>query len=102
MPDEKKIQVQVCYSSGDAVSLLDVSVPLGASVRQAIDSSGILELHPELNLNLNTLKLGVYGKLKDESAVLHAGDRVEIYRPLLADPMEARRRRAQKQQKLAV
>lgn len=100
MPDEKKIQVQVCYSSGDAVSLLDVSVPLGASVRQAIDSSGILEQHPELNLNI--LKLGVYGKLKDESAVLHAGDRVEIYRPLFADPMEARRRRAQKQQKLAV
>lgn len=100
MPDENKIQVQVCYSPGDAVSLLNVSVPLGASVRQAIDSSCILERHPELNLN--TLKIGVYGKLKDESAVLHEGDRVEIYRPLLADPMEARRRRAQKQQKLAV
>lgn len=100
MPEEKNIEVQVCYSSGDAVSLLDVLVSCGATVRDAVNASRILEMYPELNLD--TLKIGIYGKLKDASAVLHAGDRVEIYRSLLADPMEARRRRAQKQQKTAV
>lgn len=98
MPEEN-IKVQVCYSSGGVVSLLDVVIPRGGSVRQAIDLSHILEQHPELDSS--ALKIGVYGKLKDASAVLHDGDRVEIYRPLLADPMEARRRRAQKQQKAA-
>ncbi|WP_423681689.1 MULTISPECIES: RnfH family protein [unclassified Undibacterium] len=99
MPENDTIRVQVCYSSGSAVSLLDVVVPLGASVGQAIDVSGIRDTHPELSHA--TYKTGVYGKLKDESAILHEGDRVEIYRPLLADPMEARRRRAKKQQKAA-
>jgi len=99
MPEQDVIRVQVCYSSGNAVSLLDVVVPFGASVGRAIAASGIREKYPELSHIV--YKTGVYGKLKDESAILHEGDRVEIYRPLLADPMEARRRRAKKQQKTA-
>lgn len=87
--------VQVCYAGLDKTSLVDVQVPVHATVLQAIQQSGIVQAHPEIDISV--LKVGVFGKLKTLDSQLHAGDRIEIYRPLVADPMEARRRRAKKQ-----
>ncbi|MFZ6707846.1 RnfH family protein [Undibacterium sp. TC9W] len=87
--------VQVCYAGLDETSLLDIQVPVNANILQVIQQSGILQIHPEIDVNV--LKVGVFGKLKALDSCLHSGDRIEIYRPLVADPMEARRRRAKKQ-----
>ncbi|MFZ6730364.1 RnfH family protein [Undibacterium sp. Ji42W] len=87
--------VQVCYAGLDKTSLLEIQVPLDATVLQVIQQSSIVQIHAEIDVNI--FKLGVFGKLKSLDSQLHAGDRIEIYRPLVADPMEARRRRAKKQ-----
>jgi len=89
-----QIQVQVCYAGLDKLSLLDLQVAADANILQVIMQSGIMQMHPELDVS--SLKVGIFGKLKTLDAAMHAGDRVEIYRPLIADPMEARRRRAKK------
>ncbi len=86
------IQVQVCYALPDAVFLEDVTLPAASSVHDAIQSSGVLQRYPDVDLA--TVRVGIFGKLKSLDSSLHHGDRVEIYRPLQADPMESRRRRA--------
>jgi putative ubiquitin-RnfH superfamily antitoxin RatB of RatAB toxin-antitoxin module len=86
------LRVEVVYAlpaTGDAVQL---TLPAGAKVRDAVLASGILERHPEIDLGRQ--KVGIYGKVVAASARLADGDRVEIYRPLVLDPKEARRRRA--------
>lgn len=95
MADVGFIKVQVCYSSVHEVTLLEVQVAANATLSEAVTRSGILQKHPEIDLAAN--KFGIYGKLKSADSPLHEGDRVEIYRPLIADPKEARRRRANKQ-----
>lgn len=95
MAEQINMIVQVCYAGLDRTSLLDVQVPVDATVLQVIQQSGIVQAHPEIDVSV--LKVGVFGKLKALDSRLHAGDRIEIYRPLVADPMEARRRRAKKQ-----
>ncbi|WP_394781977.1 RnfH family protein [Undibacterium sp.] len=95
MGDIGFIKVQVCYSTASDVALLDVRVAVDARLSEAVAASGILLLHPEIDMGIS--KFGVYGKLKLADAPLHDGDRVEIYRPLIADPKDSRRRRAQKQ-----
>lgn len=86
------IQVQVCYALPDAVFLEDLTLPAVSSVHDAIQSSGVLQRYPDVDLA--TVRVGIFGKLKSLDSSLHHGDRVEIYRPLQADPMESRRRRA--------
>ncbi|WP_296654362.1 RnfH family protein [Paraburkholderia sp.] len=92
-----KIAVDVCYALPDAQTLIAVELPPGATVRQAIDASGIAARHPEIDLA--TLKVGIYGKLKPLDATLADHDRVEIYRPLIVDPKAARQRRVDKTRK---
>ncbi|MFZ6689955.1 RnfH family protein [Undibacterium sp. SXout11W] len=94
MRNEEVMPVQVCYTRVGEVILVDVQVSPGTTIMQAIERSGVLKQAPEINLQ--TQKVGVFGKLKSLEARLHPNDRVEIYRPLVADPMEARRRRAAK------
>ena len=65
----------------------------GTRVAEAIQSSGILQKYPEIDLKVN--KLGIFGKLTKADAVLRDKDRIEIYRPLIADPKEVRRKRAE-------
>jgi putative ubiquitin-RnfH superfamily antitoxin RatB of RatAB toxin-antitoxin module len=72
--------------------LLDVDA--GTTIGQAIEMSGILQEAPEINLV--TMPVGIYGKKKTLDTVLQPRDRIEIYRPLIADPKDARRRRAKK------
>lgn len=89
------IKVQVCYSTPEQVTLLELQVAADATLAQAVAQSGILQKCPEIDVAVN--KLGIFGKLKPADSRLRDGDRVEIYRPLIADPKEARRRRAKKQ-----
>ncbi|GFM83295.1 UPF0125 protein [Pseudomonas cichorii] len=95
MSDEM-IEIEVVYAAVDHQVLLTVAVPAGSSVQQALVVSSIQKQFPELDLA--QCPVGIFGKVvKDPSVrVLEAGDRIEIYRPLLADPMEVRRLRAAK------
>ncbi len=92
MADAGLIRVQVCYALPQDCFSADLSLPEGATLLQAVRESGVLQRHPEIDLN--TQKLGIFGKIKPADTLLRDGDRVEIYRPLQADPMETRRRRA--------
>ena len=83
--------VEVAYARPDSQVILEVQAETGVTVEQAIEQSGILEQFPEIDLATN--KVGVFGKLSKKVAELKAGDRVEIYRPLIADPKEVRRKR---------
>jgi hypothetical protein len=87
--------VSVAWGSaaGD-VHLIELSVPDGSTLEDAIRKSGILQRCPEIDLA--TAEVGVFNRLRALNERVRDGDRVEIYRPLLADPKEARRRRAKK------
>ena len=86
------LRVEVCYALPDKQVLVPVTVPEGATLQQALEASGLLDKHPEIDLKKN--KFGVYAKLTKLDAVLRDRDRVEIYRPLIADPKEVRKQRA--------
>lgn len=88
------VRVQVCYARPDVQFLREVSVPAGAVLRLAVEQSGVLQHAPEIDLSV--FGVGVFGKLKTLDTVLREHDRVEIYRPLVADPKDSRRRRAVK------
>ena len=86
------IHVLVCYALADTVYLQDVTIPAASAIQDAILASGVLQHYPEIELA--TARVGIFGKLKALDSLLQQGDRVEIYRPLQAEPMESRRRRA--------
>lgn len=88
-----QIEIELVYALPHKQTLLRQRVALGATVAQAIESSGLLEKYPEIDLATN--KLGIFGKLTKPDAILREKDRVEIYRPLIADPKEIRRKRAE-------
>ena len=90
--DPVAIQIEVAYARPDEQLIVPVEVPEGATLEQAILLSRIQERFPEIHLE--TAKVGVFGKLSKLSATVRAGDRVEIYRPLLADPKVVRKQRA--------
>ncbi len=92
MAEPVKQRVAVCYALPDVSFLIQLDVDAGTTMAEAIAASGVLARFPEIDLARN--KLGVFGKLKPADTVLRDGDRIEIYRPLQADPMESRRRRA--------
>lgn len=88
-----KINIEVVYALPNEQTLLKQSVPAGTTVVEAIKVCGVLEKYPEIDLANN--KLGIFGKLTKADAVLRDKDRIEIYRPLIADPKEVRRKRAE-------
>ncbi len=98
MATDEMLHVEVAYALPDHQTLLSIRVPQGATVRDAILQSGILSNHPEIDLSSN--KVGVFGKLAKLDAALREGDRVEIYRPLTADPKEVRKLRAAQGKKM--
>lgn len=89
---EQRIKVEVTYAKPREQVLLEIEAENGITVRDAIERSGILQRFPEIDLAVN--KVGVYGKAAKLDRVLASGERVEIYRPLIADPKTARKRRA--------
>ncbi|WP_337842563.1 RnfH family protein [Rheinheimera sp.] len=90
----EQIAVEVAFATPEKQSLLSVSVAADATVQQVIESSGMLRLHPEIDLGQN--KVGVWSRTCKLTDRVKAGDRIEIYRPLIADPKDMRRRRAEK------
>ena len=88
-----KIAVEVAYALPQKQYLQRVTLDEGAMVEQAIQASGLLTLRDDIDLTKN--KVGIYSRPVKLDDVVHDGDRVEIYRPLIADPKELRRQRAQ-------
>ena len=88
-----QFKIEVAYVGPEDQVLRPMEVVPGTTVQGAIEGSGVLEQCPEIDLQ--RYKVGIYGKLAPLDRVLEDGDRVEIYRPLIADPKETRRRRAQ-------
>lgn len=87
-------QVEIVYALPHIQILEKLDVSAGCTVEQAIKRSGILGQFPEIDLTKN--KLGIFGKFANPETCLQPYDRVEIYRPLIIDPKEARRIRAKK------
>ena len=85
--------VEVAYARPERQLIVPLSVPVGTSAWQAVEKSGIFQQFPEVAIA--DLSLGIFSKAVKPEHVLREGDRVEIYRPLLADPKEVRRRRAE-------
>ena len=94
MADEKTIPVEVAYATPQAQVIINLNVKPGTTLLEAIKLSGVLEQFPEIDLEKN--KFGIFSKANDADTVLREKDRVEIYRPLIADPKESRRKRAEK------
>lgn len=84
--------VEVAYATPPQQTVITLRVPAGTTLGQAIIASGITQRHAELDAG--SLVAGVFGEVAERGRVLREGERVEIYRPLLADPKQARRRRA--------
>ncbi|GAA0852807.1 RnfH family protein [Aliiglaciecola litoralis] len=91
---ERQITVEVVYGTPDKQSLLKVVIEQGDTVEDVIKTSGILRRFPEIDLTQN--KVGIWNRTCKLSDQPREGDRVEIYRPLIADPKEVRRLRAEK------
>ncbi len=87
-----RLTVEVAYALAREQAVVELEVEAGATVRQAIEASGILGRYPEIDPA--TLHAGVFGKLRGLDAPVSAGERIEIYRSLTADPREMRRLRA--------
>ena len=88
-----KIAVEVAYALPQKQYLQRVTLDEGSTVEQAIQASGLLTLRDDIDLTKN--KVGIYSRPVKLDDVVRDGDRVEVYRPLIADPKELRRQRAQ-------
>ena len=97
--NDKMILVEVAYAKEDEQVIIPLNVDPGTTLEQAIQLSGILEHYPEIDLAQN--KTGIFGKIAKADTELREKDRVEIYRKLIADPKESRRKRAEKKEKAA-
>jgi len=92
MSSEKTWHVEVAYATPVRQEIIEVSVRPGTTVEQVIHESGMLARFPEIELTRQ--RVGIFGETARLQDAVHDGDRVEIYRPLLTDPKEARRTRA--------
>ena len=94
--DKAAIKVEVAYALPDEQVLMPLLLPAGSTILDAIRASGLATRFPEIESE--AARFGIFGKIEKEPAarVLKAGDRIEIYRPLLIDPKEARKARAAK------
>ncbi len=86
------MRIGVCYAEADRQLWLRLEVPEDSVVEEAIHRSGILQRFPEIDLAKQ--KVGIFGKLVKLNSPLREGDRIEIYRPIIADPKTVKRRRS--------
>ncbi|WP_024461130.1 RnfH family protein [Marinimicrobium sp. LS-A18] len=103
MADGDLITVEVAYARPDQQKIIELLVEPGTTAYQAAERSGIVKMFPEIDLD--SAKMGIFGQALGTKGLkppreheLQPGDRVEIYRPLISDPKEVRRKRAQKKQ----
>ena len=87
MPDQ--LNIEVVYALPERQTVLRLRVPAQTSVLAALEQSGIVQKHPEIDLTVN--KFGIYSRPVKGSELLQDGDRIEIYRPLIADPRRCAR-----------
>jgi len=92
-----EINVEVVYALPERQYVRTLKLEEGSSVEQAIIASGLLDVRREIDLKTN--KVGIYSRPVKLADTLSDGDRVEIYRPLIADPKELRRLRAERSKK---
>lgn len=97
MENAEHLQIEVAYALPDEQLILEVEVPTDCTVEEAIKRSGILERYPQIDLGSD--KVGIFGKMCKLNASLNDKDRIEIYRPLIADPKESRRQKADMEKK---
>jgi len=86
------IQIEVAYAKPERQELINLTLPAGSTLQQALEASGLIQKHGEIDIAKG--RFGVYGKLAKLDTVLRDRDRVEVYRPLIADPKEVRKQRA--------
>jgi len=84
--------VEVAYALENKQTLLELKVSEGTTLKQAVELSGIIDIYPQIDLTKD--KTGIFGKIAKLDTVLREKDRVEIYRPLIADPKQVRKERA--------
>lgn len=89
---EGNIRVEVVYALPERQEIVRVVLADGSTLMQAVEASGLLAKYPEIDPARN--KFGIFAKLSKTDAILRDHDRVEIYRPLIADPKEVRKKRA--------
>lgn len=92
MSTTESIKIEVVYAQAERQEVVPLTLPAGATVLQAVEASGLPLKYPEIDLAKG--KFGIYSKLARPDVVLRDRDRVEIYRPLIADPKEVRKQRA--------
>jgi len=85
------MNVVVCYAQADRQIWVRLDVPDGSTISKAIELSGVLTQYPEIDLE--SQKVGIFGKISKLDTVIKEGDRVEIYRKITADPQQVQRRR---------
>lgn len=88
----EQMRVEVAYATSEKQVVIPLEVAAGTTLEAALRQSGILEQFEEIDIA--NAKVGIFAKAAALDAVLQPGDRVEIYRPLIADPKEARKKRA--------
>jgi len=86
------IKIEVAYALPDEQIILELEIEKGSTVEQILQASGIFERFPEIDAE--KAKVGIFGKLSKRTVTPKAGDRIEIYRPLIADPKAVRKKRA--------
>jgi uncharacterized protein len=92
--------VEVAYALADKQSLISIEVEKGATLKEAVEASGILDTFEEIDLSKD--RVGIFSKFATLETVLREKDRVEIYRPLIADPKKVRKERAAKVKSMRV
>lgn len=90
----ERVRVEVAYAAAAEQAVIEVAVPAGSTVEDAIRASGILVRFPEIDIARQPV--GIFGERVALTDAVRDGDRIEIYRALVADPKEARRRRARR------
>ncbi|MBA5248345.1 MAG: RnfH family protein [Gammaproteobacteria bacterium] len=90
--------IEVAYALETKQTLLTLEVGKGTTLKQAIEVSGILDTYPQIDLSKD--KTGIFGKIAKLETILREKDRVEIYRPLIADPKKVRKERAAQGKKM--
>lgn len=88
----ESIHIEIAYAKPARQEVIELKLPQGSTLQQAVEASGLLQRHAEIDLA--RAKVGIYGKLAKLDTVLRDRDRVEIYRPLIADPKAVRQQRA--------
>ena len=94
-----EIQIEIAYGTAQTQKLYRMTVKAACTARQTVLASPVAEDFPDVDVH--TAPLGIFGKRVKDDTVLHDGDRIEIYRPLVADPKDARRKRVLQKKKEA-